>query len=76
MIVMKTDNINNTVIISKTYNIKYMIIIRTYNIDTKMSIIMGGLPISWVAPLYHLLHLSLGSSGWFSQCMSYEDSNM
>ena len=43
---MKTDNINNTVIISKTYNIKYMIIIRTYNIDTKMSIIMGGLPIS------------------------------
>ena len=34
----------------------------------------GGLPISRVAPLDQLLPLSLGSSGWFSQYMSYEDS--
>ena len=34
----------------------------------------GGLPISRVAPLDQLLPLSLGSSGWFSQYMPYEDS--
>ena len=34
----------------------------------------GPLPISWVAPLDRLLLLSLGSSVWFSQYMSYEDS--
>jgi len=41
----------------------------TATIDT-----LGGLPISRVAPLDQLLPLSLGSSGWFSQCMFYEDS--
>jgi len=35
---------------------------------------MGGLPISRVTPLDQLLPLSLGSSGRFSQYMSYEDS--
>ena len=35
----------------------------------------GPLPISRVAPLDQLLPLSVGSSGWFSQYMSYEDSN-
>ena len=44
--------------------------LKTYNIH----ITFYPLPISWVAPLDQLLPLSLGSSGWYSQYMSYEDS--